>query len=405
MEPKVKILLYLVLFLLIGTIIRDFSTSSPKNKILKDIILPEKDTLNYSVNPWCVNGISYNFTVSGVKSQNVSVSRDENKTYPMINLSYNKNGIVSSLSSSDKITVSKTVGSNTPKTFDLSVGNKSSDNNYEITKEGVFIDYENPCTDYTVSIKFVDYIGSNITLKKSKKYFYVNLLYTDKNGKEIKVKTNKISYDPYELEGYNYTIGSEGNKIKHGKYLNTGYNPVFTFTDNKEDLKLKTFEVYESYDDVNFSIISEKSRINIMNKLKIYITGLPSVADIIGPLEAPTLSFSCMPKATSTTCSEEYFFYYARYIGKNNISDKSNEVLFSPKNGSPSSEACATLIAAKIRSVTPAITITSPYKIDLDYLKFYKKTMDNIEIEISKDDILLKDNTVIIKNCPSDTFY
>lgn len=145
------LIIIILVLLLILLFFRNSKTISVNNtnRVSKNIKLPDTETISKtsdnSIKPWCINGISYVFDINGVKSNSVSVSKSETQTYPMITLTNIKNDITSSLTVSDKITLTKTIGSNTPITIELKVGEKTTDNKYEITKEGVFVDYENHC--------------------------------------------------------------------------------------------------------------------------------------------------------------------------------------------------------------------------------------------------------------------
>jgi len=166
---QIVILLLIALFLLILFLL-SYENISSKNRILKDLKLPLPDTVSKnSANPWCVGGIAYVFAINGKQSSSISGTDSQTQTYPMFTLTRVKDGISSPLTSSDKVTITKTVNVGEPKTFELSVGSSIKENGiptYEITTDGVFIDYVNPCTESQVAplapVAPVAPVGSNL---------------------------------------------------------------------------------------------------------------------------------------------------------------------------------------------------------------------------------------------------
>jgi hypothetical protein len=353
--------------------------------------IKDDKTLPYaSTNPWCAD-VSYTFTVSGsgVTPTVIKTEKSYSNTYPMINLKYDDG---SSLASSDKVVVKKTIGTNPPTTFEISMGDtKSSDTKYEITSDSVFVDYDNPCENKSeletpLVDKFVEYQPSTTRRSSSNKYEYtISYISTDPNviGNKLVGPSAILPVDPYKM-------------VDNDPVLIIKKSPYMSIIDKN---KIMVSEIINGK-----SLPVNPSRITIDN-LKIIIKGSPSVSDdITNKYENPKLTLveSIPIQVGEVKCVSNVVDYFANHINGTNIGRESDPIKFSYKLGDISKNPPVPLSS---NGYYPKIKISSPYAIDLNTLQFRESLKDSTGIMkthiISKDRLELVGDTVTIKNCPN----
>lgn len=360
-------------------------------KFIKD----DKPLTYASTNPWCYkcsNPVTYNFTVSGSTTTVVidNLRENENKTYPKINLQYDDNSL---LPMSTPVTVKKSWGGLDNKIIEMTVGNITTDNKYEITSEGVFVDYDDPSKEPFVLQKPI--IESNAQYITS----------------TTKRPTDKYSYS-YKISYLSVASGPSGaikrlesplsDEIMTDRYkMEQNNDPVLIISSSPYTIIDKNNIIVHEIINSKVSFVNP-DRISMEN-LKIKINGLPSLTDI-KPIDRalPTLTLiEALPIQGEIKCVSSEVRYFTKYI-TSDIRDRSNDIKFSYKSGDISKPIPVPLSP---NGYYPKINVSMPYAIDLTILQFYEIIQDSSGVWkdylISKDRLELVGDTVTIKNCPN----